>query len=262
MTEPLTPSVLGIDIGGSSLKGAMVDPSTGEVVGRTAQVSTPQPATPSAVAAAARQLHSVLGAGEGPVGVAFPGVVRDGRTLTAANVDASWIGAPAESLFGEALGREVHLLNDADAAGLAEGTFGAGRGVPGTVLVLTFGTGIGSALLADGRLVPRFELGHLELDGDIAEARASAFAKTREGLGWVDWAARVQRFLSHVDRVLGPDLVVVGGAISADASTWLPLLDLPFPVEPARLLNDAGAVGAALYAAEMTVPARMPLATH
>ncbi len=156
----------------------------------------------------------------------------------------------------------MRLLNDADAAGLAEGTFGAGRGVPGTVLVLTFGTGIGSALLADGRLVPRFELGHLELEGAIAEARASAFAKTREGLDWVDWSARVQRFLSHVDRVLGPDLVVVGGAISADAEKWLPLLDLPFPVEPARLLNDAGAVGAALYAAEAATLGRRMLVAN
>lgn len=241
--------VLGIDIGGSSLKGALVDPATGEIGAGPEAVPTPQPATPDSVALAARELAELLGAGDGPVGVAFPGVVRSGRTLTAANVDRAWIGAPAEELFSAALGRNVRLLNDADAAGLAEATFGAGRGLPGTVLVLTFGTGIGSALLTDGRLVPRFELGHLEIDGEIAEARASAYAKVRDGLDWGAWTARVQRYLSHLDRLFGPDVVIVGGGISADAEHWIPLLDLPFPVVPATMLNNAGAIGAALFAA-------------
>lgn len=247
--KPVNP-VLGIDIGGSSLKGALVDVATGAIMGTPASVPTPRPATPTSVASAAKQLHAVLAAEPGPVGVAFPGVVRGGRTLTAANVDASWIGAPAEALFSDALGCQVRLLNDADAAGLAEGTFGAGRDLAGTVLVLTFGTGIGSALLADGRLVPRFELGHLEIDGAIAESAASAHAKTRDGLDWVAWTARVQRYLDHVDRLLGPDVVIVGGAISADAERWVPLLDVSYPVLPATLLNNAGAVGAALFAAQ------------
>ncbi|MCV2394392.1 ROK family protein [Actinotalea sp. M2MS4P-6] len=260
MSSDAPTHVIGIDIGGSSLKGGVIDVGAGALAGPPRSVVTPEPSTPELVATAARELFDLLDGASvgGPVGVAFPGVVRDGRTWTAANVDRSWVGAPAESIFEEALGRPVRLINDADAAGLAEAQVGAGAGFPGSVLVLTFGTGIGSALIHDRHLVPGLELGHLELDGAVAEHRASAYAKRREDLDWPEWSARVDRYLNHVGRLVSPDLVVVGGAISADAEQWLPLLHVDFPVVPARLGNDAGAVGAGLYALTATAPDGQP----
>ena len=207
---------------------------------------TPQPATPDAVVAAIAELLRDFGTG--PIGVTLPSVVEDGTALTAANIDPSWIGTDVRALLSDATGREVVVVNDADAAGLAEVRFGAARAVSGMVLVLTLGTGIGSALFTGGALVPNTELGHLELDGADAEVRAADAARKREDLSWADWAARLQRYLTHVDLLLRPDLVVLGGGVSKKAEHWLPLLDVRPRLVPAGLKNDAGIVGAALLA--------------
>jgi polyphosphate glucokinase len=184
----------------------------------------------------------------GPVGVTFPAVVRHGVTLSAANVDKSWIGTDADALFTKSVGYDVdvHVVNDADAAGLAEMRYGAGRGRDGVVLVLTFGTGIGSGLFVDGVLVPNTELGHLEVDGHDAEHRAAASARDRENLSWVDWAKRVERYLTTIVKLFSPDLIIVGGGASRKADRWLPSIDVGTEVVPAALTNEAGIVGAAL----------------
>ncbi|MCW2713208.1 MAG: hypothetical protein JWN88_255 [Frankiales bacterium] len=194
------------------------------------------------------QVLESAGAPDGPFGLTLPAVVLHGVVRTAANIDASWIGTDVVSLVEQRTGRRPVVVNDADAAGVAEARYGAARDVPGTVLVLTLGTGIGSALLVDGRLVPNTELGHLELDGEPAERRAAGSAREREDLSWADWAARVERYLQHVDRLFWPDLVVLGGGVSKKADTWLPLIDVRPELRPAALLNDAGLVGAALLA--------------
>ena len=185
----------------------------------------------------------------GPIGVTFPGIVRHGVIFSAANVDKSWIGTDADALFTKAVGEEVHVVNDADAAGLAEVQFGAGRDRTGVVLVLTFGTGIGSGLFMDGVLVPNSELGHLEIDGHDAESKAAASARDREGLSWKEWAVRVQRYLEVVVKLLSPELVIVGGGASRKADRWLPHIDVDTEVVPAALENEAGIVGAALLSA-------------
>ncbi len=238
----------GIDVGGSGIKGAPVDTATGELVRERERIPTPKPSTPQAVAATVAELLREVPPGR--IGVTLPSVVVDGTALTAANIDPSWIGTDVRALLHETTGREALVVNDADAAGLAEVRFGAARGVTGTVLVLTFGTGIGSALFRDGLLVPNTELGHLELDGSDAEVRASDAARKREDLSWHAWAERVQRYLGHVDLLLRPDLVVMGGGVSKKAEHWLHLLDLRPPLVPAGLKNEAGIVGAALLAAE------------
>ena len=238
----------GIDVGGSGIKGAPVDTATGELARERERIPTPQPSTPQAVAETVAQL--LQDAPPGRIGVTLPSVVVDGTALTAANIDLAWVGTDVRALLREATGREALVVNDADAAGLAEVRFGAARGASGTVLVLTFGTGIGSALFRDGLLVPNTELGHLELDGADAETRASDAARKREDLSWLAWAERVQRYLAHVDLLLRPDLVVLGGGVSKKAEHWLHLLDVRPPLVPAALKNDAGIVGAALLAAE------------
>ena len=240
-------TTFGIDVGGSGIKGAPVDLDTGRLARARERVPTPQPSTPDAVVAAIADL--LREAAPGRVGVTLPSVVVDGTALTAANIDPSWVGTDVRALVAEATGREVVVANDADAAGLAEVRFGAARDVPGTVLVLTLGTGIGSALFTGGALVPNTELGHLELDGADAEVRAADAARKREDLSWADWAARLQRYLAHVDLLLRPDLVVLGGGVSKKAEHWLPLLDVRPRLVPAALKNDAGIVGAALLAA-------------
>ena len=240
-------TTFGIDVGGSGIKGAPVDLDTGRRARARERVPTPQPSTPDAVVAAVADL--LREAAPGRVGVTLPSVVVDGTALTAANIDPSWVGTDVRGLIAGATGREVVVANDADAAGLAEVRFGAARDVPGTVLVLTLGTGIGSALFRDGALVPNTELGHLELDGADAEVRAADAARKREDLSWADWAARLQRYLAHVDLLLRPDLVVLGGGVSKKAEHWLPLLDVRPRLVPAALKNDAGIVGAALLAA-------------
>lgn len=236
----------GIDVGGSGIKGGPVDLTTGELLAERIRLETPQPATPEAVVDVVAR---VLGERPGPFGMTLPAVVVGGTALTAANIDPSWIGTDVAALVEERTGRTAVVVNDADAAGVAEVRFGAARGVPGTVLLLTLGTGIGSALFLDGRLVPNTELGHLEIDGNEAEKRASDAARKSNDLSWEKWAKRLSAYLTHVDLLLRPDLVVLGGGVSKKSELWLPLLDVRPRVVPAGLLNDAGIVGAAVLAA-------------
>ena len=244
-------SVFGIDIGGSGIKGAIVDTSTGQLVTDRKRVLTPQPATPDAVAAVVAEMLAEAD-WHGLVGATFPAVIQHGVAKSAANVDKSWIGTDVDACFTKAAGNDVDIivLNDADAAGIAEARFGAARDVPGVVIVLTFGTGIGSALLFNGVLVPNTELGHLELHGKDAEKRAAASVRDEEHLSYKVWAGRVNDYMSHVERLFTPDLFVVGGGVSKDAKKWVPLLTLNTPVKPAELLNNAGIVGAAMAAIE------------
>lgn len=239
----------GVDIGGSAIKAAPVDARTGELTAARRSVATPVPSTPEAVAAVVGQLVGEH-AWTGPVGATFPSVISNGVALTAANVDQAWIGTDVDAVFSRVTGLRVTVLNDADAAGLAEARFGAARGARGVVLVLTFGTGIGSALFVDGLLVPNTELGHLELAGHDAEKDAAASVKDRLRLDWPQWVDRVNRYLRHVEMLFTPDLIVLGGGVSKESDQWVPLLDLRTPVRPAELLNDAGIVGAALAAVE------------
>jgi polyphosphate glucokinase len=239
----------GIDIGGSGMKGALVDTRTGELLTERQRVPTPQPSTPEAVAKVVGQLCAQAG-GPRLVGTTFPAIIQHGVARSAANVDHAWIGTDADQIFTEASGADVYVLNDADAAGLAEVRFGAARGVKGLVIVLTFGTGIGSAILADGKLVPNSELGHLEIDGKDAERRAAASAREREDLSFGEWAKRVNRYLRHVEALFTPDLFVLGGGVSKRSTKWVPLLDVKTPIRIAELLNNAGIVGAAIAAVE------------
>lgn len=235
---------IGIDVGGSGIKAALVDLAAGCFVGERVRVDTPQPATPDAVIAAAR---AAIGAfpEDLPVGVGFPAPVVDGVTTTASHVDPAWVGARARELLSHGLGRPVALVNDADAAGLAEARFGAAAGVPGVVIVLTLGTGIGSALIHDGVLVPNTELGHLEVHGTLAEERASARTRTEEGLSWHHFATRLTQVLQVIDRLFWPDLVLLGGGVSRKADRFIPLLEVRPPVRAAALENRAGIIGAA-----------------
>lgn len=240
----------GVDIGGSAIKAASVNTRTGELTSARHSVPTPVPSTPEAMVAVVDQLVRERG-WSGPVGATFPAVIKNGIARTAANVDPAWIGTDVDAVLTRTTGCEVVVLNDADAAGLAELRFGAARDARGEViLVLTFGTGIGSALFVDGTLVPNTELGHLELDGHDAEKDAAASVKDRQHLSWPEWITRVQRYLSHVEMLFTPDLFVLGGGVSKESDQWVPLLDLRTPVRPAELLNDAGIVGAALAAVE------------
>jgi polyphosphate glucokinase len=236
---------LGIDIGGSGMKAAIVDLDTGDLVSDRIRIPTPKPATPDAMAEVARELVTAHG-WNGPVGVGFPGIVRRGVVHSAANIDDSWLGVDADAVFSAACGSDVTMVNDADAAGLAEMRWGVGRGVDGVVLLLTFGTGIGSGLFVDGTLVPNTELGHLELDGRNAESYAAASARERDGITWAHWAPRVERYLQHVDMLFSPDLIIVGGGASKQAGKWLPLIDLDTLIAPAAMANTAGIAGAAL----------------
>ncbi len=240
--------VLGIDIGGSGIKAAPVDVSTGTLSRERVKVATPRPALPDAIAEAV----STVAAGfswSGRAGITFPGVVTGGIVRTAANLDPAWIGVDARALFGQATGLDVEVLNDADAAGQAELRFGAGVGEKGTVVMLTFGTGIGSALFTGGVLVPNTEFGHIEIRGKDAEERASERAREIHDLDWAHWAGRVDEYMTHLEALLWPDLFIVGGGVSRKADKFLPLLDgLHARVVPAAMHNDAGIVGAALAA--------------
>ncbi|MEZ7003809.1 polyphosphate--glucose phosphotransferase [Streptomyces sp. AD55] len=243
--------IFGVDIGGSGIKGAPVDLDRGDLARERHKVLTPSPATPDGVADGVRQVVEHFG-WTGPVGLTFPGVVTDGATvLTAANVDKGWVGTDARALFRERLGGlDVTVVNDADAAGVAEMHFGAGRGRRGTVVLLTFGTGIGSAVFHDCLLVPNTELGHLELDGHEAEKRASGKAKDDHDLSWEQWGHRVRRYLAHVEMLFSPELFILGGGVSRKAHKFLPHLDgVRAEIVPARLQNNAGIVGAAMRAA-------------
>ncbi len=240
---------LGIDIGGTGIKGAPVDLATGQLLADRKKIATPRPATPDAVTEVVREVAQSFG-WTGAVGATFPGVVTSGTIRTAANVDKSWIGTDAASLFGKAMGTDVIVLNDADAAGIAEMTFGAGVGVKGSVLMLTFGTGVGSALFTDGLLVPNTEFGHIEIRGKDAEKRASENAKVTHDWSWKDWTERVSEYLQHIEALLSPGLIIVGGGISKEADKWVPLLTgVQAKIVPASLHNDAGIVGGAMAAA-------------
>lgn len=241
---------IGIDFGGSGIKAAPVDLSTGEFTVERQRIETPQPSTPDAVAEVMVQLLDRFEERTGPVGIAIPGVVRRGEVRSAANIDKSWIGLDADGLMSEKLGRDVMVLNDADAAGLAELRFGAAAGHPGLVIVTTLGTGIGSALLWDGRLVPNTELGHLEIDGHDAESRAANSAREREDLSWKEWAQRLTTYYRTLERLFTPDLIVVGGGVSKKAEKFLPLIDIETEIRPAELKNHAGIIGAATLTRE------------
>ncbi|MDR1426859.1 MAG: ROK family protein [Bifidobacteriaceae bacterium] len=248
--SPEAKIAFGIDIGGSGIKGAPVDLSTGELARPRIKIKTPRPATPQAVVDVIGQVIAGFDlAPDTPIGVAYPGVVFGGVTATAANLDESFVGADLVKLVHRATGRRIHLANDADAAGYAEVRYGAAKGVDGAVLVMTLGTGIGSALIFAGNLVPNTELGHLEIDGHDAEKRAASSAKEREDLSWRAWAARLQRYFSVVDDLVHPDLFVVGGGVSREHEKFLPLLKLRPPIIPAKLRNTAGIVGVAALAA-------------
>lgn len=257
---PATATVIGVDIGGTGIKGGIVDLDKGVIVGERYRIPTPKPSTPEAVAGIVGQIVAELSSRpEGPptdvpVGVTFPAIIQHGVARSAANVDKSWVNTDVDALFTEVLGRDVHVINDADAAGLAEVRYGAGKGKMGTVLVITLGTGIGSAFIFDGKLVPNAELGHLEIDGQDAETKASAVARERDGLDWEEYAVRLQRYFSHVEFLFSPELFIVGGGISKRSSEYLPSLELRTPIIPAQLKNHAGIVGGALQAALLLSP--------
>ena len=239
----------GVDIGGSGIKGCLVDLEAGALVGERMRVETPQPSLPAAVYDVVAGIVTSFG-WTGRIGVTYPGVMKKGVAHTAANMDKSWIGTDVDAGLTALVPGTVETLNDADAAGLAEMRYGAGRDRDGVVLMLTFGTGIGSALFVDGHLVPNTEFGHIQVDGEDGERRASAAAREREDLSYPEWAARVDRYLDVLEAGVWPDLIIVGGGVSKKAHKWVPLLTTRTPVVPAQLQNDAGIVGAALAAAE------------
>ena len=245
----MTEVACGIDIGGSGIKGGLVDLTSGELIGKRTRIETPYPATPEAVARTCAEILELLDIPKDvPVGVAMPAPLPQGIVPFMANLDSSWEGVHAPSMFESYLHHPVTVLNDADAAGLAEAVYGAAKGQDGLVIVTTLGTGIGSALIYDGVLVPNAELGHIELDGYDAETRASAAQRTRQDLGWTEWAERLQRYYSHIEMLFSPDLQVVGGGVSKHHEQFLPLLNLRAPIVPAQLFNHAGIVGAAVAA--------------
>jgi polyphosphate glucokinase len=240
--------VLGIDIGGTGIKAAPVDVTAGSLLAERVKLPTPDPPCPTQVAPVVRRLVDQF-AWNGPIGITFPGVVSNGTIRTAANLDKIWIGVEAPAFFGEAAGQPVTVLNDADAAGLAEMRFGAGHDQPGTVLLLTLGTGIGSALFYNGVLIPNTEFGHIEIHGKDAETRASERAREEGDLSWEKWAGRVDTYLDRMEALLWPDLIIIGGGVSRKADKFLPLLTSRVRVVSAVLHNDAGIVGAAMAAA-------------
>lgn len=237
--------VLGIDIGGSGIKGALIDTQTGEMLTDRHRIPTPPPGTPEQVAeiVGAMARHFTW---SGPVGCGFPAPLRRGEVLYMANLDDDWRGRNADALFSEATGCDVHVINDADAAGLAELHFGAARGRDGVVLMLTLGTGIGSALFADGVLVPNTEFGHVEFDGMEAEWYAADAARKREDLSWKKWAHRLDRTLHHFEFLVRPDLIVLGGGVSKKADKFIPRLTVSTEVVPAEMRNRAGIIGAGM----------------
>ncbi len=238
----------GIDVGGSGVKGGIVDLDTGQLIGDRFKLLTPQPATPEAVAATIAEVVRHFG-WTGPLGVTYPGVITDGVVRTAANVDKAWIGTNVAEIIGGALGGQpVTVLNDADAAGLAEERFGAGKDNTGVIVLLTFGTGIGSAVIHNGLLLPNTEFGHIEVDGKEAEHRAASSVKERKEWSYQRWTEEVTKVLVAVENAIWPDLFIVGGGISRKADKWVPLLKNRTPVVAAALQNTAGIVGAAMAA--------------
>lgn len=242
--------LFGVDIGGSGIKGATVDPVAGELTVKRHRIPTPQPSTPDAVARTVKDVVGNFG-WTGAIGVTIPAVVRDGLVMTAANIDDGWIGTNAEELLSATIGSRVRVINDADAAGIAEVEYGSAAGVSGLVIVLTFGTGIGSAMFSNGKLIRNTELGHLEFHGMDAEDYAAARLVESEGLDLTTWSGRVNEYLHHVELVLAPDLFVFGGGISKRFDQISEHLELATPVVAAKLRNNAGIVGAALTSADL-----------
>ena len=242
--------VLGIDVGGSGIKGALVETTSGELVSQRLRIDTPQPSTPTAVIEAMRSLVMKLDY-HGPIGVGFPAIVDQGVVRSAANIAEEWLHYPAQEAMSAALGCDVTLLNDADAAGLAAIRFGYGQDRPGVVLVFTLGTGIGSALFLDGRLVPNLELGHIYLPGHERDAEyyAADSARKREKLSWAEWAERLNQYLGYIEFLFSPSLIILGGGVSKKHDSFIPYLNLRTEVVPAKLRNEAGIVGAAVAAA-------------
>jgi polyphosphate glucokinase len=239
----------GIDFGGSGIKGAPVDLTTGTFAAERNRIETPQPATPEAVAEVMRELVQQADLPQdAPVGVTVPAVVRRGTVESAANIDEAWIGTDADKLFTSAMERSVHVVNDADAAGYAEVRYGAAKDQSGLVIVTTLGTGIGSALVFHGNLVPNTELGHLEIDGHDAESRAANSVREKKDLSWEQWAERLTIYYRTLEKLFSPDLFVIGGGVSKKADKFLHLVDVTTPMVPAQLGNQAGIVGAALLA--------------
>jgi polyphosphate glucokinase len=242
---------IGVDIGGSGIKGAPVDLSSGNLMADRYRLATPQPSTPDSIGEIAAKVITYWSPkSHTPIGVTFPAVVQKGIVRTAANVDPAWIGTNLRDVIREHSGYDVHVMNDADAAGFGEYAYGAARHEDGLVLMVTLGTGIGTALISDGRLVPNSELGHLLIDGVDAEEFAAESARDRHDLGWKEWAGYVGKFLAEMERLLWPDLIIIGGGVSKDYEEFLPYFDLRAPVVPAALFNNAGIVGAAALAAE------------
>jgi polyphosphate glucokinase len=238
---------IGVDIGGTGIKGAPVDAATGELTADRVRIETPRPATPDAIARVVGEVIERIGV-DGPVGLTLPAVVRGGVVRTASNIDPAWIGTDAAASFETVIGRPVGVVNDADAAGLAEMRFGAGRGNAGVVIMVTLGTGIGSAVFVDGVLVPNSELGHLPLHGGPAEDWAAESVREGEDLSWKKWADRLEVYLGVLERMFWPDLIIIGGGVSKKADKFLPHITLDTEIVPATLLNNAGIVGAALFA--------------
>ena len=249
---------LGIDIGGTGIKGAVVDTATGEFTVERLRIDTPQPATPDAVSGVVSRITEHF-AWTGPVGCTFPGVVKHGVIRTAANVDHAWIDLSAADVFAKATGCPVAVVNDADGAGEAEARFGHEQARVGVVVLLTLGTGIGSALVVDGELIPNTEFGHLELDGKDAELRASDRAREADEMSWEKWAVRVQDYLRHVEALLSPRLFIIGGGVSKKSDRFFPLIDIRTPMVPATLLNNAGIIGAAVTAEQSHGPGVVPV---
>lgn len=246
----MTTRAIGIDVGGTGIKGALVDIREGTLLSDRFKYPTPAHATPQDVADAIEAILADIGpdARHLPLGVCVPAVVVRGVTKTAANISPTWIDFPAEEFLEGRLRRSIVFLNDADAAGISEAHYGAAHGIPGLVIVTTLGTGIGSAFLYNGELVPNTELGHLELDGEIVEKTTSRLAAEAEGLSFPEWAKRLERYYRHLVRLFSPDMIVVGGGVSKQADQFLPLIDVPVPLVAATLLNNAGIQGAAYLA--------------
>ena len=246
----MTKKAIGIDIGGTGIKGALVDLRTGELLGKRLRYETPAGGHPADIAAVVSSIVKELKVDvkQVPIGICFPAVVSHGVTLSAANVSQDWIGFDAGTLFSKTLGRAVHVINDADAAGVAEMKFGAGKGKGGVVIMTTLGTGIGTAIFNDGVLVPNAELGHLEIDGVDYETKASFAAKERENLSWKQWAARLQVYYSTLEKFFSPDLIIIGGGVSKQHEEFMPLLKLKAEIQPAMKRNNAGILGAASLA--------------
>lgn len=239
--------VLGIDVGGSGIKGAPVDIKTGKLLAERVRIKTPKKAEPQPVADVVAEIAKSFD-WKGPIGIGFPAPIKGGVALMAANVSEKWVGTNADELFTKTTGCDCTMINDADAAGLAEMKFGAGKGQPGTVIMITLGTGIGTAIFYRGNLLPNTEFGHLDMNGKDAEHRASDAVRQRDELSWKKYAKRLNKYLAQMEKLFWPDLFIIGGGISKESEKYIPLLRLDAPVIPAQFLNEAGIVGAALAA--------------